>query len=116
MKYPKKGKILKINKSKTKYYVLSEEANNMIKSYSKKKHKRENQLKKIESVESHNEKKINFKLKKYIILSNDDNFNNSYVSSTVNKKNFKNEKKENILKQSLDKTNQKYVVITVLAK
>ena len=111
---PQKDKIIKINKSKTKYYVLSEEANNMIKSYSKKKYKRENELTKIESAElSKNKKSPNFKLKKKIILSNDNNFNNSYLSP-MNKKMLKNKKnKENILKQSLDRINQKYVGITL---
>ena len=113
---PKKEKILKINSNNnTKYYVLSEEANNMIQSYSKNKNKRENQLKNIESPPpqlSNKKKSPNFKLKKNIILTND-NFNNSYFSSTVNKKIFKNEKKENIMKQSLDKINKKYVGITL---
>ena len=111
---PQKDKILKINKSKTKYYVLSEEANNMIKSYSKKKNKRENKVIKIESVELPNNKKSpNFKLKKNIVLSNDNNFNNSNLSSSMNKKIFKDKNKEIILKQSLDRINQKYVGITL---
>ena len=86
----------------------------MIKSYSKKKYKRENELTKIESAElSKNKKSPNFKLKKKIILSNDNNFNNSYLFP-MNKKIFKNKKnKENILKQSLDRINQKYVGITL---
>ena len=86
----------------------------MIKTYSKKKYKRENELTKIESAElSKNKKSPNFKLKKKIILSNDNNFNNSYLFP-MNKKIFKNKKnKENILKQSLDRINQKYVGITL---
>ena len=122
---PKRIKIINIHNNQTqnnnldssKYYVLSEEANNMIKSYSKKKSKKENQLnRKLDFEETPIKKKsFNYKYKKYNKL-NDNlfNINNSYFSSAINKKiKFKNEKRTNCAKQNVDDISQKCVGITL---
>lgn len=110
---PKMEKILKINNKRSKYYILSEEANNMIKSYSKKKSKKDRQLsKQNESPEASKEKiKSNFKYKRIHMISNRNifNFNNSYFGNMN-----ENGKKESSPKQNLDKIkNRKNVGITL---
>lgn len=110
---PKRERNLKIQKSTNeinnpeKYYILSEEANDMIKSFSKKKINKENN--KI------NNKEIspnNFKNKILNILSNQNStnqFNNS-IFSIINKN--KNKKSESNLK-TVDKKSQRCLGITV---
>ena len=106
---PKLEKLLKINNGSSKYYILSEEANNMITSYSKRKSHKDSLLsKKNESTES--KKNSDFKYKKIHMISNgnNSNINNSYYSN-MNKNGIK----ENSPKQSLYKKNRKYVGITL---
>ena len=94
-----------------KYFVLSEEANDMIKSYSKKKKSTTNSYinknKKDESFEHpHIRKNSNNKYRK--LLCNNNNFNNSNYSIN-NMNNYKKiENCKNICKENLDKNNDHY--------
>ena len=106
-----------INQEKNKYYILSEEANDMIKSFSNRKGNNEKNLNKNnESAEC--SKKCKPSIYRYQKLINNENkqinFNNSYFSY-INKNNLKNkEEKERISDiQSLDNINKKYLGITV---
>ena len=119
----KKSKIFQINNNdiNKKYNILSEEANNIIKSYSKNKLKKDNEIsKKIEiMVLARKQKSPNNRLNKYNLLSNENNpyFNNSFFSSTVNKKyynyKFKYENKYYLSKNDFNKINTKYTGITL---
>lgn len=114
---PKKLKIIHlgqqaqklINSRTNKYNVLSEEANNMIKSYSKKNVNNENQNlnKKIEYRDTQKNK-----YEKYNKI--DANNSNSFIPSSVQKIiKIKNIKKEYCQKQSGENINQKYLGITL---
>ena len=123
-KIPSKTRIEYIQKNKLnklinqeKYYILSDEANDMIKSFSKRKENNEKNLNKnSESAECSNKCKPSiYKYQKLINKENNQiNFNNSYFSF-INKNNFKNkEEKESISGiQSVDNINKKYLGITV---
>ena len=108
----KKIEIKKRNK-KRKYYVLSVEADNMIKSYSRNKYK-ENSKEKPELTELSTKIKLpNYKYKKINLLTqNNLNSNNSYYSSSFNNNNLF--KKENELKTNIKGKNQNYVGIAYL--
>jgi hypothetical protein len=120
------NKLKKINSSGYHINILSKEANNMIKSYSKRNIAKEGRFLKIkENMVLSNKripkvlKKKNFKIiknSKTSINPNDSmNLNKSYFSSlNKNKKsiNYK-EKIDNYLEESEDKVNQKYVGITL---
>ena len=120
------NKLKKINSSGYHINILSKEANNMIKSYSKRSIAKEGRFLKIkENMVLSNKripkvlKKKNFKIiknSKTSINPNDSmNLNKSYFSSlNKNKKsiNYK-EKIDNYLEESEDKVNQKYVGITL---
>ena len=111
---PKRERNLKIQKSTNeinnpeKYYILSEEANDMIKSFSKKKINKENN-------KINNNKEIspnNFKNKILNILSNQNSTNrlNNSIFSIINKN--KNKKSESNIK-TVDKKSQRCLGITV---
>ena len=105
-----------IDKNKEKYYVLSEEANDMIKSYSKKKKSIEKNIvlkKKCDFFEfSYKNKYPNNKYKKLHNKKNNSMiFNNSYFSLNT-KKNL--EKRENInFSESFDESNKKCIGINL---
>ena len=120
------NKLKKINSSRYHLSILSKEANNIIKSYSKRNIAKEGKfLKKKENMALSNKripkitKKNNFKIiknSKTSIISNDSlNLNKSYFSS-INKNNKiinHKEKIDNNLEENEDKINQKYVGITL---
>ena len=102
---------IKKNDKKRKYYVLSVEADNMIKSYSRNKYK-ENSKEKSKLTELSTKIRPNYKYKKINLLTkNNLNSNNSYFSSSFNNNNIS--KKENELKTNTKGINQKYVGITL---
>ena len=119
----KKSKIFKIdnNNINKKYYILSEEANNIIKSYSKKKLKKDEKItKKIDIMGIDRKQKSPNVINKYNLLSNENKsyFNNSLISSKSNKKyyNYIYENKDYFSKNNLKKINSKYPGINLSLK
>ena len=119
----KKSKIFKIdnNNINKKYYILSKEANNIIKSYSKKKLKKDEKItKKIDIMGIDRKQKSPNVINKYNLLSNENKsyFNNLLISSKSNKKyyNYIYENKDYFSKNNLKKINSKYAGINLSLK